>query len=721
MYIESIQITAFAGLAGRSLSLNDGLNVLEGNNESGKSTVAEFIRFVLYGFNGKPDRERYTGFSASSAEGSLILREGDKRYRVERKAAGTKETCGIYDLDTGSLLHEGKVPGEVFFGVPAGLFVSTAFVGQTAGSRIDGRSVSEAVENLLFSADEGISVKKALKRLDDARVALLHKNKKGGRIRELEEEISSLRVKLAEATDGNAEILSLESSIASLDGKLAYEEAGLETLKAQLEDFKILELRRQNQKLADLETAFQTAAREAGDHRSAYTRHGFFPDGDYLDNLKSCGSEIVRCDGKVKEIEVELDKLNQQILRARTEKEALDREEEEQKARLAAKRGTALAVSVLCCVLFLCAALGTALLFITSKGVLVTVFAVAAMLLLGGMVGGFILAARYASAIRDMEHIIGNREDIFQDRLEQIGGRLAAARSERKHYKDMLDDLCGKWSIVPTAKALTELTRVIQEDRRLASQQEKARIAYVQMKTEVEAQSRAAELEDDGRSISLPETFNPKDAARRRDLLYEMIRSKRELRQRNEVRLAQLTATAISPSIISERITALEYERDEKKRKYEAYVLAYEKLNEAGETMRASVSPRLSASAGVLMDVVTDGKYSEIGVDGSLAMTFRPETENGGRMTQDERFMSAGTADAAYISLRLALAGLIAKDGGRLPLIFDESFARLDDERLGNMLTLLAEGKSQCLIFTSCGRETERLTALSIPHTVHSL
>ena len=246
-------------------------------------------------------------------------------------------------------------------------------------------------------------------------------------------------------------------------------------------------------------------------------------------------------------------------------------------------------------------------------------------------------------------------------------------------------------------------------------------MAYVQMKTEVEAQSRAAELEDDGRSISLPDAFNPKDAARRRDLLYEMIRSKRELRQRNEVRLAQLTATAVSPSVISERITALEYERDEKKRKYEAYVLAYEKLNEAGETMRASVSPRLSASAGALMDVVTDGKYSEIGVDGALAMTFRPKTENGGRMTQDERFMSAGTADAAYISLRLALAGLFVKGDGRLPLIFDESFARLDDERLGNMLTLLAEGKSHCLIFTSCGREAERLTALSIPHAVHSL
>lgn len=721
MYIESIQITAFAGLNDRFLSLHDGINVLEGKNESGKSTVAEFIRFVLYGFNGKPDRERYTGLSSAAAEGSIILRDGDKRYRVERKATGPKEVCGVYDLETGSRLHEGRVPGEVFFGVPVELFVSTAFVGQTAGSRIDGRATSEAVENLLFSADEGVSVKKALKRLDDARISLWHKNKKGGRLWELENEISDQRVRLAEAMEGSTEILALESSLAALDDKLAHEEAGLDALKAQLEDFKILELRRQNKKLVDLEAAFQGAAREAAEHRNTYTRNGFFPDGDYLDSLKTCGNEIVRCDSKVKEIEAELDKLNQQILRAENEKEALDREEEQKKAVLSAKRGTALAASVLCCVLFLCAALGTALLFMTVKSGLGTALAVAALLLLSGMIGGFVLASRYAAAIRDMTHIIGNREDIFQDRLEQIGGRLSAAREERKHYKDMLDDLCGKWGVVPTAKSLNELAQVIQEDRRLSLQQEKTRMAYVQMKTEVEAQSRAAELEDDGRALSLPADFQPKDAARRRDLLYEMIRSKRELRQRNGERLAQLTATAVSPSSVSERITALEYEQAELNAQYDAYRLAYEKLTEAGETMRSSISPRLSDAAGRLMESVTEGKYRELGVDGTLGMTFRPEAEAGSRLTRDERFMSAGTADIAYISLRIALAGLLTKRKGCLPLIFDESFARLDDGRLRNMLRLLAEGGNQCLIFTSCGREAEGLTALGLPYTALAL
>lgn len=721
MYIESIHITAFAALQGYTLTLSDGLNVLKGRNESGKSTVAEFIRFVLYGFDGKVDRERYTGFSSSSAEGSLILCDKDKRYRVERKVAGTKEVCGVYDLDTGSRLFEGQVPGEALLGVPAGLFVSTAFVGQTAGSRIDGRATSEAVENLLFSGDEGISVKKALKRLDDARVALLHKNRKGGRIWDLENEISAQKVLLAEATDGNAEILSLESSIAELKRKLADEERDFAELEARLEDFKIMELRRQNQKLAELADAFHEATSLAVTHKETYTRNGFFPDGEYLESLKNCGGEIGRRDARVKEIEADLQKLNLQIEKARTEKEELDREEERKKALLSAKRGTALAAAVLCCILFLCAALGTALMFMTAKEGAGTVFAIVTVLLMGGMVGGFVLVSRYAAAMRDMVHIIGNREDIFKDRLERIGKELSAAREERSKYKRMLDDLCGKWNLIPTAKALNELAWVIQEERRVTFGQEKARLAYVQMKTEVEAQQRASELEDDGREISIPEDFQPKEAVRKRDLLKELIRSKREHCQRFEVRLAQLTATAVPPSAISERITALEYERDTLKSKYDAYVLASEKLAEAGETVRASISPKLSQAAGALMDTVTDGKYAELGVDGAFAMTFRPETENGGRMTQDERFMSAGTSDAAYISLRMALAELIGKSESALPLIFDESFARLDDQRLANLLKLLSVGGRQCLLFTSCGREAGILKGLGLPHVTLSL
>jgi len=720
MYIESIQITAFAGLKGCALDLSDGLNVLQGKNESGKSTVAEFIRFVLYGFDGKADRERFTGFDATSAEGSLILREGDKRYRVERKTAGTKDTCGIYDLDTGSRVFEGERPGEVFFGLPAALFTSTAFVGQVGGSRIDGRSTAEAVDNLLFAADEGINVKKALKRLDEARIALLHKNKKGGRIYELETALSELRGKLAAAKAGSAEILTLESSIADLRRKLDYEEKSFEEQKRQIEDFRILEIRNRAKRLADLEEAYQTAAKEADAHRKAYEKEGFFPDSAYLDSLKSCGNEIARIDARIKEIEGELDKLNRQILKSREDAQNKDCEEGRRKASLTAKRGLALAVSVLCCLLFLGAALATAVAFMTAKESAGTALAVLSVLCLSGMVGGFVFVSRYAAALRDMEHIIGNREDIFRDRLERIGSELTAARSERAGYKKILDDLCGKWNLIPTPKALNELSWVIGEDRRLSEEQEAARRAFITLKSESEERSFGSELEDDGRTIALPEGFDIKKTVRNRDMTDNMIRQKKELLHKNEVRLAELTATAISPSAVSETITAMEYEKEGLEAKYRAYVLAAEKIAAAGSRMRDSVSPRLAAAAGELMGAVTKGKYEELGVDGSLAMTFRPETENGGRTTQGEQYMSAGTADAAYISLRLALISLICGDR-RPPVIFDESFARLDDDRLSEMLKRLHQSGGQILLLSSCGREGELLGRLGFPYRAVSL
>jgi hypothetical protein len=377
-------------------------------------------------------------------------------------------------------------------------------------------------------------------------------------------------------------------------------------------------------------------------------------------------------------------------------------------------------MGVLCCLLFLGSALGTAIFFMTAKGNLGTFLAVATILLLGVMIGAFVLVSRYSAALHEREHPVGNREDIFLDRLERIGADLTAARNERMRHKETLDALCGKWRLIPTAAGLTELKQVLLDAQTLATRQERARMAYVQMKTEAEAQSRAAEVEDDGRALDVPEDFDVRDGVRRVDLMDNMIRSKNEILHRNEVRLAELNATAVAPAGIYEKMTALEYERDLLQKKHDAYLMAAEKLTAAGENLRASVFPRLSASAGALMGAVTDGKYEEIGVDNALAMTFRPETDNGGRLTCDERYMSAGTSDAAYVSLRLALAALVGRDGVP-PMIFDESFARMDDTRLGNMMRLLWTGGGQILVFTSCHREANALKTLGLPYHAVSL
>ena len=51
--IEKIEITSFGKLKNTVVDLAGGINILCAPNESGKSTLAAFIKFVFYGFAGQ--------------------------------------------------------------------------------------------------------------------------------------------------------------------------------------------------------------------------------------------------------------------------------------------------------------------------------------------------------------------------------------------------------------------------------------------------------------------------------------------------------------------------------------------------------------------------------------------------------------------------------------------------------------------------------------------
>ena len=50
MRILKIEIEEFGKLSDRLFLLGEGMNLIEGANESGKSTLLAFIRFIFYGF-----------------------------------------------------------------------------------------------------------------------------------------------------------------------------------------------------------------------------------------------------------------------------------------------------------------------------------------------------------------------------------------------------------------------------------------------------------------------------------------------------------------------------------------------------------------------------------------------------------------------------------------------------------------------------------------------
>ncbi|MBO7405411.1 MAG: AAA family ATPase [Clostridia bacterium] len=194
MTIQTLQIASFGGLEDFSLDLADGANILYGRNETGKSSVAAFVKFIFYGLSsragksGVSERARYLNSRTGSAAGTLTVRTDDGGlWRIERSLTAAGERIRIIDRKSGEIVT-GEEPGIRFFGVPEDVFVSTCFVSQVSvrpeapiGQATGGTRT--AVENLLASADENVDIRRAEKQLDDLRRELSHKNGGGGRSR----------------------------------------------------------------------------------------------------------------------------------------------------------------------------------------------------------------------------------------------------------------------------------------------------------------------------------------------------------------------------------------------------------------------------------------------------------------------------------------------------------------------------------------------------------
>ena len=90
-FIE-LQIKGFGKFHDQVISFQDGLNVVYGKNEAGKSTIHTFIRGMLFGIQRQRGRasknDLYTRFepweNSGTYEGALRLEQGGNIYRIER-------------------------------------------------------------------------------------------------------------------------------------------------------------------------------------------------------------------------------------------------------------------------------------------------------------------------------------------------------------------------------------------------------------------------------------------------------------------------------------------------------------------------------------------------------------------------------------------------------------------------------------------------------------
>ncbi|MBE6685788.1 MAG: hypothetical protein E7591_00980 [Ruminococcaceae bacterium] len=740
MNIEKLYIRDFGGTKEREYSFENTVNIIEGKNESGKSTVAAFIKFMLYGFADKAERTRYYSWGSKSASGTLTLSADSKRYRIEREyIENSGDKTVIVDLDTNTPVFEGHSPEDIFLGVSGEVFAHTAFIGQASGGYINGSKVSSSIENILFSADENIDTEKALKKLDAARVMLQHKKGKGGKIFDLISERDEYIRRLDEAKQKNAGIIEKEGTLRETRASIIQNIEKLESRKDLLEYYEAAKDYRTYKNYKSLKKKVQELETVIDALKKNYTYEGFLPDDEYIERINTLTQEASR-------LEETADELNRELEQQRKKSQGLFETSmfiekvnengglEELTLRFKRIRSRRKTMTLLSVISFLLGiGLGAAGYFSLSlfPSYTLYLFGAALLMLILGVV--FVISGTRQKinenellALLDldtaeefhtaMSTFVSNENmlSIFNSRISDLEQKYEKVMEKHREKQSALMELAVRWgktSAEDAARKAKEVLRTISEN---TAEMEKYIIARDSLMSQASGLD-PVKLKEVLGGRPYDESAFDKDevtAAQREKEFYT--KSTELLRQKGsdlEKELAVLNATAEAPTKLGDSINSLTTEIERLTKKNEAYLLAYEKLSEASNNLRAGITPTLAANAGSLLGKLTDERYTSIGIGKDLEMSY----EAMGKLHKIS-YMSEGTKDLAYYALRIALIKALFKKQ-LPPVIFDESFARLDDKRMDNMLSAISalnENGMQIFIFTSQSRDAIRAKAVGI-------
>ena len=134
--------------------------------------------------------------------------------------------------------------------------------------------------------------------------------------------------------------------------------------------------------------------------------------------------------------------------------------------------------------------------------------------------------------------------------------------------------------------------------------------------------------------------------------------------------------------------------------------VALDELRASADELRQGISPKLDRLSGEILSGLSDGRYRRIGTDDRLAM--RVEVPESAEMPPVAH-LSGGTADQAWLAVRLASVMLIEEGRETLPLFLDEPFAQFDEARARAAMIWLREnaGSRQIFLFTCRDRDRQ--------------
>lgn len=311
MKLISCYIENFGGLHRFSLSFDSGITVVERPNGFGKTTLAEYIRAMFYGFPRagqsleKNIRKKYHPWQGGKCGGNLVFSRGGKTYRMERTFGQTpkQDTFRLYDLETNRESQDfSENIGAELFHLDADSFVRSTYLPQIhVSGPLTTDSIRAKLSNLVEDTNDINRYEKAIDALKKKRASYLPYKGQGGQTAEAQTHISGLQTELAEAEGVYQTLDALLTEKAQLQAKKQAAEEKREALRKALSlHSELVAQQAVSRQYAQMQTRKQEAKRELDALLGAYPMG--IPQEKDIQEMEQIHSRIVELEAKIESL-----------------------------------------------------------------------------------------------------------------------------------------------------------------------------------------------------------------------------------------------------------------------------------------------------------------------------------------------------------------------------------------------------------------------------------
>ena len=699
MKIKNIKVNAYGNIENKDINLEEGINIIHGANESGKSTLLNYIISIFYGISrnkdGKvlSDYEKYKPWNSNEFSGRISYKlENGEKYEIFRDF--NKKNPKIYNdklEDISDRFETDKKDGSKFFieqmGIDKQMYLSTV-VSTQEEVRLDEKNQNmliQKIANLAGTGEDNVSYKKALIKLQEKIRDEIGTNKTSQKpINIIEKEIVEINNKIVETEkyrNRKYEIDAEKEQILSELKKLEQQKQILQELqnsmKSEEETKNRLEIREKNRKdniakINELTNQKNTINAES----------------ERVQSAKNHLQDIIK--GHKENIE----KLNSEIEKIANEKE--ETQEKEKPSISFIVITVVLAIALICSIILI-------------KNYIVS-----------GILGVAIIANIVFYVINK------NKQKVNKAKLRE------KINQEKQYKREKLES--QKQQIIANVNTTEkELEKQEEEEKQVNSELSmlKGQIILLEKNNEkiteeIEQDNKAIKEESNKNKQQIIEKYKDKNI---NDLLYindyqNYISKIEETINNNRIRIKglEIEYNTIVPQL--DEMVVLEEKREADKEKLaelrekESIInIAIENLMDAYEEMKTTITPKFTKNLSESIQKISSNKYNKVTINDENGMIIE---NNRGEYVEAIK-LSTGTIDQLYLALRLSMIDELSKEN--LPIILDESFAYSDNNRLKNMLQYLTSdlNNHQTIIFTCTDREQKMLEEMNIPYNVVEL